>query len=90
MALELGRFFNLVVIGTLRAAGDLHFPVQASATSQVLLLGAGSYFLGRRYVLPGIWLAYVAEECLRGSLMWLRWRKLGWLPKAHRTVRGLR
>jgi putative MATE family efflux protein len=90
VALELGRVFNLVVIGGLRASGDLHFPVLASVGPLVLLLGAGSYLLGRGWGLPGIWVAYVADECLRGILMWWRWRRRGWLPHARATLRGLR
>lgn len=88
--LELGRVFNLVVIGALRASGDVHFPVFASAASLVLVLGLGSYGLGRVWGLPGIWLAYVADEGLRGLLMWWRWRRLGWLPHARRTLRRMR
>ncbi len=90
VVLELGRVFNLVVIGALRAAGDVHYPVLASVGPQLLVLGLGSYLLGRWFGLPGIWLAYVADECLRGLLMWWRWRRLGWLPHARATVRALR
>ncbi len=90
VALELGRVFNLVVIGALRAAGDVHYPVMASVGSLVLVLGLGSYLLGRKFGLPGIWVAYVADECLRGLLMWWRWRRRGWLTHAHETVRALR
>ena len=90
VALELGRVFNLVVIGALRATGDVNYPVYASIGSFALLLGAGSYFMGRAWGLPGIWLAYVADECLRGLLMWWRWRGKGWLPHARETLRGLR
>ena len=90
VALELGRVFNLVVIGALRATGDVHYPVYASIGSFALLLGAGSYFMGRSWGLPGIWLAYVADECLRGGLMWWRWRRKGWLSHARETLRGLR
>ena len=90
VALELGRVFNLVVIGALRATGDVHYPVYASIGSFLLLLGAGSYFMGRAWGLPGIWLAYVADECLRGGLMWWRWRRKGWLSHARETLRGLR
>jgi Na+-driven multidrug efflux pump len=57
--------------------------------SQILLLGVGSYVLGRYFGLPGIWIAYVADECLRGYLMWIRWHKFGWLPKARQTVRDI-
>ncbi|MEY4736229.1 MAG: hypothetical protein RL302_548, partial [Pseudomonadota bacterium] len=27
--------------------------------------------------------------CLRGYLMWIRWHKLGWLPKARHTVKAI-
>lgn len=90
VALELGRVFNLVVIGALRATGDVNYPVYASIGSFALLLGVGSYFMGRWWGLPGIWLAYVADECLRGGLMWWRWRRLGWLRYARATLRVLR
>ena len=89
VVLELGRVFNLVVIGALRATGDVHFPVKAGILSQALLLGVGSYVLGTRFGLPGIWIAYVADECVRGSLMWLRWRNYGWLSEARRSVRTI-
>lgn len=90
VALELGRVFNLVVIGALRATGDVNYPVVASLGSFALLLGLGSYLLGRGWGLPGIWLAYVADECVRGGLMWWRWQRKGWLPHARQTLRGLR
>lgn len=90
VALELGRVFNLVVIGALRATGDVNYPVYASIGSFALLLGVGSYVMGRQWGLPGIWLAYVADECVRGGLMWWRWRRKGWLPHARQTLRDLR
>lgn len=88
--LEVGRVFNLVVPGALRASGDINFPLQGGAASQLLVLGLGSYLLGRSFGLPGIWLAYAADECLRGVLMWWRWRRHGWLPHARDTLRNLR
>ena len=90
VALELGRVFNLVVIGALRATGDVHFPVLASAASIVFILGLGSWLLGRWWGLNGIWLAYVVDECLRGYLMWWRWQRQGWLPSARATVQALK
>lgn len=90
VALELGRVFNLVVIGALRATGDVHYPVLASAASIVVILGLGSWLLGRWWGLNGIWVAYVLDECLRGYLMWWRWHRRGWLTHASRTVRAMR
>ncbi len=89
VALELGRVFNLVVAGALRAGGDIHFPVLSGLGSIAIVLGLGSYGLGRALGLPGIWLAYVADECVRGALLWWRWQSLGWTPHARRTLRAL-
>lgn len=90
VALEVGRVYNLVVTPCLRAVGDVHFPVWPSVASQFLVLGLGSYVLGRVLGLPGIWLAYAADEWLRGVLVWWRWYRGGWLPVARRTVRDIR
>ncbi len=90
VALELGRAWNLTLIPALRAGGDNDFPVWAGTASMVLVLGLGSLLLGRLWGLPGIWLAYVADEGLRGWLMWWRWQRLGWLSHARSTVKRLR
>ncbi len=88
--LELGRVFNLVVIGTLRAAGDTLYPVMASIASFVLILGLGSYLMSRPWGLVGVWLAYVIDECLRGALMWWRWQRRGWLKHASAYLQSQR
>ena len=88
--LELGRVFNLVIPGALRASGDIHFPLQSGVVSQLLMLGLGSYLLGRTFGLPGIWLAYAGDECLRAAMVWWRWKSGGWLKHAQATVEGLR
>jgi Na+-driven multidrug efflux pump len=46
--------------------------------------------LSRPWGLYGVWLAYVVDECLRGALMWWRWRHRGWLPYARRHLKTLR
>ncbi len=90
VVLELGRVFNLIVIGTLRAAGDARYPVKPAIASQLLLLAGGSYLLGRLFGLPGIWMAYVLDECVRGAFMWWRWNTLGWVPRARQTIHALK
>ena len=89
--LEPGRTFNLVVINALRAAGDARYPVLAGAASMVLVLAGGSWLLGDwlGLGLVGVWLAYCADEWLRGLLMWQRWRRLGWVPAARAARRRL-
>jgi Na+-driven multidrug efflux pump len=90
VALETGRVFNLIVIGALRATGDAIYPVVASLGSFILVLGLGSYVLGRSFGLPGIFIAYAADEWVRGLLMMARWHWHGWLPNARRTQRRVR
>jgi Na+-driven multidrug efflux pump len=89
---EPGRTFNLVVINALRATGDARYPVLAGAASMALVLAGGSWFLGvyLGWGLVGIWIAYAADEWIRGLLMWRRWATLGWLPHARAAHRKLR
>ena len=89
--LEPGRTFNLVVINALRAAGDARYPVLAGAASMVVVLAGGSWLLGS-YLglgLVGVWIAYIADEWVRGLLMWRRWATLAWVPHARASRRRL-
>ena len=90
--LEPGRTFNLVVINALRAAGDTRYPVVAGAASMVIVLAGGSWLLGQvlGLGLVGVWIAYAADEWLRGLLMWRRWARQEWVPHARATRRRLR
>jgi putative MATE family efflux protein len=89
--LEPGRTFNLVVINALRAAGDARYPVLAGALSMLVVLAGGSWLLGIHFGwgLAGIWMAYAADEWLRGLLMWRRWVGHGWVPHARASRRRL-
>jgi Na+-driven multidrug efflux pump len=90
--LEPGRTFNLVVINALRAAGDAKYPVRVGAISMLVVLAGGSWLLGIKlgWGLPGVWIAYAADEWLRGVLMWRRWARLRWVPYARAVVRASR
>jgi putative MATE family efflux protein len=90
VALETGRVFNLIVTGALRATGDVIYPVAASLGSFIVVLGVGSYVLGRSLGLPGIFIAYAADEWVRGLLMMARWHWHGWLPHARRAQRRVK
>ena len=90
VVLEAGRVFNLVVQSSLRATGDVIYPVVAGIGSHILVLGLGSYLMGRWLGLPGIFIVYAVDEWVRGSLMLLRWRWRGWLRHARAAQRQVR
>ena len=90
VALETGRVFNLILPGALRATGDAIYPVSAAVGSYFVVLGFGSYFMGRAFGLPGIFAIYAADEWTRGLLMMARWHWRGWLPYARTAQRGVR
>ena len=80
LLLESGRSFNLVLVNSLRAAGDARFTVSMGFLSMVCMslpLGYALVFhlhLG----LAGVWLAIAADEWLRGLVFWYRWRSRAW------------
>ncbi|TWI67722.1 putative MATE family efflux protein [Pseudoduganella lurida] len=88
---ELGRTFNLVVINALRATGDVRFPVVAGAASMVLILAGGSWVLGIHFGfgLAGLYIAFAADEWLRGLIMWRRWAVQAWVPYARAARRRI-
>ena len=89
--LEPGRTFNLVVINALRATGDARFPVFAGIASMVFVMAGGAWLLGEvmGLGLVGVWIAYAADEWVRGLTMCARWWRRGWVPSARATHRRL-
>ncbi|WP_433944654.1 MATE family efflux transporter [Paenibacillus sp. SN-8-1] len=84
IVLEPGRTFNIVIINSLRAAGDARFPVLMGVISMWGVSVPLAYFLGVHLGigLLGIWIAFAVDEWLRGILMLLRWRSRAWEKKA--------
>ncbi len=84
IVLEPGRTFNLVVINSLRAAGDARFPVLMGVMSMWGVCVPLAYWLGIHWQmgLLGIWIAFAVDEWLRGILMLIRWRSRAWEKKA--------
>jgi putative MATE family efflux protein len=84
---EPGRVFNIVVINALRATGDARFPLKVASLTEWLLSVPLCWLLGVKlhWGLPGIWTAMMAEEWLRGLIMYRRWKRRDWLKYAHRS-----
>lgn len=82
--LEPGRSFNLVVISSLRAAGDVKFPVYVGILSMWGVSVFLSYLLGIVFGLGliGVWISFIADEWLRGVIMLRRWRSKVWMDKS--------
>ncbi|GAA0301124.1 putative MATE family efflux protein [Gracilibacillus halotolerans] len=82
--LEPGRAFNLVLINSLRAASDVKFPVYIGIA---VMWGVGvtfawffGIFLGLGLI--GIWIAFIADEWIRGFFMLKRWNSRAWSTKS--------
>ncbi|WP_093073761.1 MATE family efflux transporter [Salisediminibacterium halotolerans] len=80
IVLEPGRAFNLIVINSLRAAGDVRFPVYIGILSMWGVAVSVSYTAGiwLGLGLVGVWLAMILDEWLRGLLMLWRWQSKKW------------
>jgi putative MATE family efflux protein len=85
--LEIGRVFNVVVINSLRATGDVGFPIQMAVLSMWLVWVPLAWFLGIKlgWGLSGIWIAMAIDEWTRGVLMYRRWKLKRWVKHAHRS-----
>ena len=90
IALETGRVFNLILNGALRATGDGRFPAVTGAVVILLVMGLGTYWMGRWFGLVGIWVVYAADEWIRGVILYARWRYRGWLSYARSSQQSLR
>jgi len=87
---EPGRAMNIVLMSSLKSAGDVRFPVIIGMLSMWGIAVSLSYLLGVHYGLGllGIWLAQGADEWLRGCFALRRWLMKPWerLRKVHITV----
>lgn len=78
--LEPGRATNLVVINSLRASGDVRFPVYMGVLSMWGVSVTFSYLFGIVFGLglPGMWIAFAMDEWLRGIIMYFRLKGRKW------------
>ena len=80
---EIGRTANLVIIQSLKAAGDVNFPVIVGIFSMWLISTLGAYVFGIHFELGlvGIWIAAAADEIFRGIVMYFRLLSGKWKGK---------
>lgn len=81
--LQPARTSNLVIISALRAAGDAKFPVMIGVIVMWGVLVPLAYLFGivLGFGLPGIWMAMLIDEWIRGSFMFFRWKQKRWMTK---------
>lgn len=82
--LEIGRTVNLVVIGSMKAAGDVLFPVLSGI---VCMWGCGvtvGYTFGvlLSFGIAGVFFGTAMDECVRGVIMLVRWKRGKWKGKS--------
>ena len=79
--LEAGRSRNLVLVNSLRAAGDVRFPLYVGLVSMWLFSVGFSWLLGIQlgWGLHGIWIALGLDECCRAVAMHIRWKRGVWM-----------
>lgn len=82
--LEMGRVFNIVIINSLHAAGDIKFPMFMGITCVFTVAVLFSYLFGISlgWGLAGIWLANAMDELIRGLAMYFRWKSKKWQNKS--------
>ena len=87
---EPGRAMNIVLMSSLKSAGDVRFPVIIGMLSMWGIAVSLCYLLGVHYGLGllGIWIAQGADEWLRGCFALRRWLMKPWerVSKVHLHV----
>jgi len=81
--IEIGRTTNLTIIGSMKAAGDVLFPV---FVGMAVMWGVGisvGYSCGVWFSLgvAGVFMGTAADECMRGAIALTRWKRGKWKGK---------
>ncbi len=87
--LEIGRSINIVMVRCLIAVEDVKFP------AYMCIFSAWTFGVGFGYIfgvlmgagLVGIWIGMAMDECIRGLILILRFKTLGWTKKVKKKRR---
>ena len=82
--LEIGRCINLIVIRSMRSAGDVVFPTVLGIGSMWGISVVFTWILGIYFNLGivGAWIAMAADEIFRGIIVFIRWNVGTWRGKS--------
>lgn len=86
--LSIGRVKNIFACGTLRATGDVIYPVVVGITVQWTVAVGVAWLLGipLGFGLIGMWIGFCLDENIRGIILMRRWHSRKWTGKSF-TVR---
>ena len=78
--LEIGRAVNIVMTKCLIAVGDAVTPTAVGVTFQWGVAAAGAWLFGLVFGwgLEGVWIAMAIDECLRGLIFAVHFKREGW------------
>ncbi len=81
--LEFGRTTNLIVITSMKAAGDVKFPTILAVFSMWGFSVLLAFILGIVFGLglPGVWIGMAVDEIFRGIVVFIRWKRGTWKGK---------
>ena len=81
--LEIGRTTNIVIIGSMKASGDVKFPTIMGICSMwgISVLFAFVLGISLNMGLIGVWIAMAGDEIFRGIVVFIRWMRGSWRGK---------
>ncbi|SRR5574344_764967 len=87
--MEVGRILNIILINSLRAVSDAKFPMFMAILSMWGVSVTVGTFLSvfMHLGLLGVWIGFCCDECVRGVIMFTRWKLKGWVPLAKANYR---
>ena len=89
--LEPGRLVSMVMVCSLRAAGDVRYPLKVGLVVMWGVWVPLSWLFGITFGwgLVGIWLAIISDIVVRGGLFLYRWQSRGWMKHAQSSRDGV-
>lgn len=90
LLLQPSKMVNMALVNALTAVGDTRYIMIVGFISMWFVAVGGSYYLGihQGWGLTGIYAAMIADELLRGLLVFIRWRSKRFMVKSAPGVQG--